>query len=247
MSKRQQVKRPPIRLLMTESYRAFIVERARYRRFMRRHKFHEQGDGHPVLVIPGLIASDVSTRPLRQFLKKSGYYAYGWGRGNNLAQMEDFHFLGERLEELYLKHEQKVSLIGWSLGGIFARQLAKEKPQLVRQLITLACPFAGPEQPNNAKWFYDLISTIRRDKALDREWIADIPNPAPVPTTAFYSKEDGIVPWELCREQIEDEIHQNIEVNTPHTGMGVNPKVLQIIVDRLQYDASHWVKWEGNY
>ncbi|RMF02262.1 MAG: alpha/beta hydrolase [Bacteroidetes bacterium] len=242
----EAIKRPSLSLFLTEGFRALVVERARYERFMRSYPFAaHQGDGHPVLVLPGLMASDVSTRPLRRFIRKLGYTPYRWGLGTNTAKMEDYQKMLAKLEKIYLKHEQKVSLIGWSLGGIFARQMAKEKPQLVRQLIMLGTPFAGPEQPNNAKWFYELLTTLRKDAPLDEEWVKDIPRPAPVPTTAIYSRSDGIVPWEVCREAVEDELHQNVEVESSHFGMGLNPQVLRIIADRLQYDASYWVPYAG--
>ncbi len=107
-----------------------------------------RGDGHPVLVLPGLLASDLSTRPLRSFLNAQGYAAHGWKQGRNLglrAGIEDGML--ERVEELHERYgHRKISVVGWSLGGIYARQLAKRAPEKVRSVISLGSPFAGSPQ-----------------------------------------------------------------------------------------------------
>ncbi len=199
----------------------------------------DQGDGHPVLVLPGFLASDTSTSSLRKFIKGLGYVPYKWDLGMNIAKLEYLELLPEKLDKIFNKHEQKVSLIGWSLGGVFARQLAKQKPELVRQVITMGSPFKGINEPNNVAWLYNLLNNRKRIQEVAPELFADLPNPAPVPSTAIYTKEDGIVPWELCIED-EDEIHQNIQVRGSHWGLGVNPAVWEIIQDRLLYTEKAW-------
>ncbi|MFT7605248.1 MAG: pimeloyl-ACP methyl ester carboxylesterase, partial [Saprospiraceae bacterium] len=151
-----------------------------------------------------------------------------------------------KIEEIYKEHGEQVSLIGWSLGGVFARQLAKAKPEMIRQVITLGSPFQGVHQPNNVAWVYNLVSGGKRIKDMDPVLFQNIPLPAPVPTTAIYTKEDGIVPWELCIE-IEDEIHQNIQVRGSHLGLGVNHSVLDIIADRLLYSREDWAHFRPGH
>src|SRR5260221_7607908 len=103
-----------------------------------------KGDGHPVLVLPGLVASDASTRPLRSFLNSRGYAASGWRQGRNLGLRHGVqHAMGDLVQELNDTHGRKVSLVGWSLGGLYARQLAKMMPERVRSVITLGSPFAA--------------------------------------------------------------------------------------------------------
>ena len=239
----KEIKRPSLFWLATEVGRA-ITElgiSTPYRKFF--HKNY-QGDGHPVLVLPGFMSTDVSTKPLRKFIKKLGYNAYAWEMGRNKAKLETLYQLMDKLEDIYDEHGQEVTIIGWSLGGVYARQIAKEKPEMVRQIITLGSPFRGIEQPNNATWIYNFISNGKRVVDLDPELLADIPKPAPVPTTAIYTKEDGVVPWEVCMEEVEDDIHQNIQVRGSHLGLGVNASVLNIIADRLQYYKEDWVHFE---
>ncbi|MEM6396059.1 MAG: alpha/beta hydrolase [Bacteroidota bacterium] len=232
------VDRPSLFWLFTEFSRAaaemgFFIP---YRKWI---ACKDIGDQHPVLVLPGFMASDRSTKPLRKFLQQSGYNAYGWDLGRNTAKVEFLDILLDKLESIYELEGQKVSLIGWSLGGVFARQMAKSNPEMVRQVITLGSPFKGVNQPNNIAWLYNLISGGKRVREVDPVLLEDLPLPPPVPTTAIYTKEDGIVPWQLCMEE-ETDIHQNIQVRGSHTGLGVNPTVLEIIADRLLYKQSNW-------
>lgn len=239
----KSTKRPPLLWSLTEGYRALVELGIHfpYRLFSRLPK---SGDGHPVLILPGFLASDTSTIPMRSFIYNLGYSVNGWGAGRNFADVENLDLMIEKVEHLYEKHGRKVSLIGWSLGGVFARQIAKARPHMVRQLITLGSPFKGIAKPNNAKWMYDILTKGVGLDGLDPDLIADLPLPAPVPTSAIYSKEDGVVPWTECMEQVETEIHQNIQVRGSHLGLGVNPSVLWIIADRLLYDDDNWKKFE---
>lgn len=193
-----------------------------------------------MLFIPGFLASDLSSYPIRRFIREQGYSPYPWGMGRNYGDIRQVRQLVLQIEQLYAKHGTPVSLIGWSLGGVYARQLAKERPQLVRQVITLAAPFAGIYKPNNASWLFRLFNERRSISEADQRWIDDLPNPPPVPTTALYSKEDGVVPWPTCLEPIEDDWHQNIEVPGGHFGLGYSPATLIIIADRLHRTAENW-------
>src|ERR1700675_3083052 len=127
-----------------------------------------RGDGHPVLVLPGLVASDTSTRPLRSFLKNRGYAVNGWGLGRNLGLRDGVQrAMVDLVRELSDTHGRKISLVGWSLGGVYARQLAKMMPDRVRSVITLGSPFAGHPKATNAWRVYEMASGRRADEQPD--------------------------------------------------------------------------------
>ena len=182
------------------------------------------------MVVPGLLGSDTSTALLRKFITKLGYTTYGWGLGRNLGNMEDLKLLTKKIEDIHQKHQQKVILIGWSLGGIYVRELAKANPEWIAQIFTLGSPFANLDAPNHAKWVFSLFNDMDKIDPVLRN---QIPNHAAVPTTAIYSKQDGIVPWQACMEQKEDEWHKNIEVSGSHFGFTVNTAVFEIIKKSL--------------
>lgn len=236
------LKKPSIFWLLTEGGRA-LIEWSTFIPYQLIKKRSQKGDGHPVIVFPGFMASDTSTKPLRSFLDSIGYNSYGWDVGRNYGDPNTIEELTEMVEYLYRSHLKKVSIIGWSLGGIYARQVAKELPHIIRQVITLGSPFAGIDKPNNAVWMYNLITGGKGISQIDPEYLREIPQPAPVPTTAIYSKEDGVVPWQACMEE-ESKLRQNIRVRGSHFGLGMNPVVLQLIADRLQYSEENWIKWE---
>jgi pimeloyl-ACP methyl ester carboxylesterase len=160
MSVAAQTLRPPSRTLMFLEGRA-VNEFGAFLGALPLLSLAPRGDGHPVLVLPGLIASDMSTRPLRSFLRNRGYAVRGWEQGRNLGLRPGVQDgLTDLLEEMNDTHGRKVSLVGWSLGGLYARQLAKMMPERVRSVITLGSPFAGPPHSTNAWRVYEL--PIRR-------------------------------------------------------------------------------------
>jgi len=196
-----------------------------------------RGDGHPVLVLPGLAASDVSTQPLRTYLKAQGYAPHGWKQGPNRGPRAGVEAgIDARLVELAQRYNRKVSLIGWSLGGVFAREAARRSSELVRQVITLGSPFANEPKASNAWRLYEVLSGRRVDDGPDREAMK---LPPPVPSTAIYTRSDGIVAWQGCREQ-ESATTENIEVEGSHSGLGYNPAVLYAIADRLALPEGEW-------
>jgi Palmitoyl protein thioesterase len=238
------IKRPSFFWLATEAGRA-ITELGLTYSVQKLRKNKPSGDGHPVLVLPGFMASKTSTGLLRNYIDNLGYTSYDWGLGRNRGKVEYTEMLVETMDILHKKHRQKVSLVGWSLGGVFARQIAKERPHLTRQVITLGSPFQGVAEPNNIAWLHTLVSGGKTAKDVDGKLLNDLPLPAPVPTTAIYSKEDGIVPWQVCMEMAEDEFHQNIQVRGSHCGLGVNTSVLSIIEDRLRYSRENWTHFKA--
>ena len=239
-----EIKRPSVFWLLTEGGRALTEMGLSlpYRRFANED---HHSDGHPVLVIPGFMAGPSSTAPLRRFISKIGYTALDWGLGRNYAKEQYIATLQQKLDRLYNKSNEHVTIIGWSLGGVYARQIAKSRPNLVRQVITMGSPFQGITQPNNVAWIYRLISGGKRTSDIQKQLLQDIPEPAPVPTTAIFSKQDGIVPWALCKEEEGSDIHQNIEVKGSHLGLGVNISVLSVIANRLRFKKHEWEPFIG--
>ena len=154
-----------------------------------------RGDGHPVLVLPGLTAGDASTWPLRKFIERCGYAVYPWELGLNCGPRDGVvRKLLARLREIERKHGRKVSLVGWSLGGAMARVLAVREPQRVRSVITLGSPLGGHPKATNAWRLFELVSGVRADDPRLRALMSRHPA---VPSTSILSKTDGIVSWPM--------------------------------------------------
>jgi pimeloyl-ACP methyl ester carboxylesterase len=198
-----------------------------------------RGDRHPVLVMPGFTAGDDSTALLRYVLRTWGYWAHGWRLGSNMGPTAaTLGGMRDRLESLHERHERKVTLIGWSLGGIYARGLAREMPERVRQVITLGSPIQmGPEDRSAVSSLVDRLEH-RFDPALDRK-PDHVLGPLPVPSTSIYSRTDGIVRWQTCLDVADDQ-HDNVEVRGSHVGLGFNPAALFVIADRLAQPEDGW-------
>lgn len=197
-----------------------------------------RGDGHPVMVLPGLIASDRSTWPLRRFLEHLGYVAYPWEEGFNRGPQPGLHDrLVERMAQIKQRHGAAPSLIGWSLGGLMARALAWENPELVRSVLTLGSPLAADANATNARKVFELATGLDPDDPNVRSMIGGHPD---VPLTSILSRFDGVVHWRssMVRDHRRSE---NIDVPASHLGMGVNPLVLWVIADRLAQHPDRWM------
>src|ERR1700680_1267141 len=187
MSATAQTMRPPSKTLMFLEGRA-IHELGAFLGALPLVTLAPKGDGHPVLVLPGLVASDTSTRPLRSFLKSRGYAVSGWRQGRNLGLRGGVqNAMVDLVRELNDTHGRKISLIGWSLGGVYARQLAKMMPQRVRSVITLGSPFAGNPKSTNAWRVYEMASGRRADED-DGRFGGSLADTPPVPTPARSSR-----------------------------------------------------------
>jgi pimeloyl-ACP methyl ester carboxylesterase len=200
------------------------------------------GDGHPVVVFPGLGAADFSTVPLRKFLRERGYSAYPWEQGFNFGPKHGvLKACREAVQRAADKHGRKVSLLGWSLGGIYAREMAKELPELARCVITLGTPFTGHPRATRAWRFYELVSG---QSVHDAELTRQIRVAPSCPTTSIYSKTDGIVAWQ-CSINEKAPHTENIHVNASHVGMGLNPLVMYAIADRLTQNTEAWTRFDA--
>lgn len=203
-----------------------------------------RGDGHPVLVMPGWLAGDGSTRALRWFLRGRGYHAHAWRLGTNRGPTpEVIAGLNERLLGLHARHGRKVSLVGWSLGGIYARELARRHPDRVRQVITLASPFRDPSATAVERLYRSGLIRPPRTPDPDPEIRRRLRTPLTVPTSALYTKTDGIVAWQSCLED-DGPTRENIHIRASHCGIGHHPAALMVIADRLAQPEDEWRPYE---
>lgn len=203
----------------------------RFRR--KRHELRRtpQGAGQPVLVLPGFLTSDSSTLVLRRHLKKLGFNAKGWKRGTNFgfvkAQLPIFSRLVKKLAD---EEGRAVHLVGSSLGGFLAREVARDCPQEVAQVISIGSPIVGGPKYTRAARFYRRAG-INLDKI---EAAVDARNAVPieVPLTLIYSKCDGVVAWQACIDTQHDHA-EHVEINIPHSCMGVSPQVFRVVSEKL--------------
>ena len=201
-----------------------------------------RGDGHPVIVFPGLAASDASTAPLRRYLESLGHEVTGWQQGSNFGPRAGvLDSIKNLVQDAVAHHGRKASLVGWSLGGIYAREIAKELSDCVRCVITLGTPFAGGPRSTNAWRLYEMVSGRNIDHEVDHFQLQQAP---PVPTTSVYSKSDGIVAWQGSIQSAEPEHGheetENIEVLASHFGIGLNPSAWWAVADRLAQPENNW-------
>jgi len=191
-----------------------------------------KGDGHPVLALPGFLASDLSMAPMRRYLKELGYDTHAWNMGRNLGGVASKRgALRDLVRGIHDQTGRKVSLVGWSLGGVYARDLALQMPDMVRAVITLGSPFANDIRATNATRLYEAISGEAVDD--NPEMLQAIAGDLPVPATSIYSRTDGIVNWHTSLLR-PSETAENIEVYfASHIGLGVNPAALWAVADRL--------------
>jgi pimeloyl-ACP methyl ester carboxylesterase len=202
-----------------------------------------RGDGHPVLTLPGFLASDLSMAPMRRYLKELGYDAYAWKMGRNVGGISRMRAaLRERLAEIHAATGRKVSIVGWSLGGVYARDLALQAPDMVRYVVTLGSPFANDVRATNATRLYEALS---REPVEDNSELREaIAGDLPVPTTSIYSRSDGIVNWRTCILR-PSATAENIEVYlASHTGMGVNAAALWAVADRLAQAEGQFAQFD---
>jgi pimeloyl-ACP methyl ester carboxylesterase len=197
------------------------------------------GDGHAVIVVPGLGANDTSTAPLLRYLQSLGYAVQGWGQGFNFGPRAGVVESAQRgIEQACEASGGKVSVIGWSLGGVYARELAKAMPDKVRSVITLGSPFAAHPKSTNAWRIYELASG--RDAEREHHENRELHVAPPAPTTSIYSRSDGIVAWQGSVQKPDHGQVENIEVIASHIGIGLNPSAWWAVADRLAQPEGRW-------
>ncbi len=197
-----------------------------------------RGAPQAVIVLPGLGATDRSTAAIRAYLKYLGYEAHGWNRGRNVrAAGADLPAVAAQIRSLRVATETPVSFVGWSRGGIIAREAARMVPGAVRMVVTLGSPFAAPEASNAGAVWRRL--TGEAFPAPTPAQLRTLAAPMPVPCTSIYSRSDGVVAWRACRQE-EGPRSENVEVRGAHIGLGFNPAALWVIADRLAQPLGTW-------
>lgn len=237
---------PSIALALSELHRAAleIASLGVTRRTL--HRVAPRGDGHAVMVLPGFLGGDGYNASLRRFLAKLGYDVHGWGMGRNLGPRDGvLEGLEARIEALYGSYGAPISLVGHSLGGIFARELARRYPSMVRQVISLGSPFG--EGRMTASIPARLFTALNPPEELpvDED---ELSTPPPVPTTAIYSKGDGIVNWQTTYQAGAHARTQSIRVRGSHCGMTFNPSIWLLLAECLAVPVEEWRPYErGNW
>ena len=233
------VRRPPLALLGAEPFRA-VYELARHR--LAEVRPSKPGDGHPVVIFPGLGADGRSVATLREHCRSLGYTAFDWGQGFNTGPQGDLDTwlatLKSKVDVLLADHAQPATLIGWSLGGLYAREIGKLMAPRLRQVITIGTPFNAEADHTHAGWLFRLLngSAARLDVALGQR----LRTPPPLRTTSIYSRSDGVVAWQTCRHDKPSRLVHDIQVDGSHIGLGWNRDVLDAVTDRLAQKPGPW-------
>ncbi len=191
-----------------------------------------RGDGRPVLLLPGLFNSDLSSLFLQRYLVSLGYHAEGWGLGRNLGMRTigtDAARLHDRIAALAAASGEPVTLVGVSLGGIMARFAAHRWPDLVREVVTISSPYAGSPRATNVWRAFEFFTGDRIDAPHVVAHSALVAQAPPVPTTAIWSRSDGLVNGMICHDPDE----RSVEVRSSHVGVQVRPAVLLAVAQVL--------------
>lgn len=205
-----------------------------------------KGDGHPVLVLPGFMATDRSTVPMRRLFDDLGYQSFGWGLGRNVKFNETREReMSDLIERLHAQTRQKISIVGWSLGGVFARELAKLHPDCVRMVISLGSPISNNRKYSAPSKLFEMINGKETAPEAEGRY-ADLEAAPPVPTTSILTKMDGVVAWRgsVQPSQSDHAETENIVVPASHIGLGVNPLVMVAVADRLSQPEGQWAPFD---
>ncbi|MEP0392186.1 MAG: alpha/beta hydrolase [Erythrobacter sp.] len=207
-----------------------------------------KGDGHSVMVLPGFMATNSSTAPMRGLLKSLGYDAHGWDSGRNVRVNEELvKKLEDQIDRLFEESGRKISLIGWSLGGVLARELAKLRPEKIRLVMSLGSPITDDRAHTNASRLFEFFNGDEPEEIRDGQF-RGLDIAPPVPTTSVMTKTDGVVHW---RGSVQDPDKasgaptENIRVFASHLGLGVNPSVMITIADRLAQPEGEWAPFKA--
>ncbi|MGB5694827.1 MAG: alpha/beta fold hydrolase [Polyangiales bacterium] len=187
----------------------------------------------PVAVFPGFAAGDLSTFVLRRYLQSAGYRVHRWRLGVNRGNVPALvPKLVSRIESLVERYQEPVALVGWSLGGVLAREVARERPELVKRVVTLGSPVVGGPKYTRSAGFYERV--LKQDlDAIERTVEERNQIPIRVPITAIYSRRDAIVQWWACIDDYNAHCC-HIEVDASHLALGFDPKILRLVRSALE-------------
>jgi pimeloyl-ACP methyl ester carboxylesterase len=205
-----------------------------------------RGDGHPVLLVPGFTAGDATLIGLRLFLRSRGYHVETWGFGQNTGfKLKFSQALEQKVRFMHHRHKSKVSLVGWSLGGVYAFYAAHTAPECVRTVISLGSPLRFSTDRFQPR---AVVRAVYRYLAHPMGPVAHLAHvrgkvlrsPPPMPSTCIYSATDGVVPPSAARIDTDEGEHENIWVPGSHLGLGFNAAVMWILADRLSQPEGQW-------
>lgn len=190
-----------------------------------------RGDQRAVVVLPGFGAGDLSTAPIRQYLRSIGYDARGWGLGQNTGNVASFvRTMIDLVAAVSAEQQRPVPLIGWSLGGVIVREVARERPDIVEQVITLGSPIVGGPKYTRVGQVYEARGADL--DAIERVVASRNARPIRVPITVIYSKTDAVVAWQACIDHLNPQA-EHVEVRTTHLGLGIHHDVFAEVAQRL--------------
>jgi hypothetical protein len=243
----QPARRPraPRRLYTLIESRA-LLEMAALPMFLPVLQSTPRGDGHSVLLVPGFTASDVTMIGLGVFLRSRGYHVETWGFGQNTGfKLKFAQALEQKLRFMHHQHRRKVSVVGWSLGGVYGFYATHAAPECVRTVVSLGSPMRFSVESFNTPIF---VKMLYRYLAHPMGPVAHLANvrskvlrsPPPVPSTCIYSNTDGVVPPDAAQLDAAGSQHENIWVPGSHIGLGFNPTVMWILADRLSQPEGAW-------
>lgn len=197
-----------------------------------------RGDGHTVVVLPPFGAADQFTFPLRLFLRNRNLTPQHWGNPEVLGLHRLVTVAVDRVKDAAEASGGKVSLVGHSLGGVYAREIARYAPELVRQVITLGSPFHADMKAN---WVWPMFENMTGTQvdALPDDFMAQLGHAPPVPTTSIFSRTDGVVSWRTCIDHSEGQV-QNLEVVSSHVGLPTNAAAMYLVGERLSQPEDGW-------
>jgi pimeloyl-ACP methyl ester carboxylesterase len=208
------------------------------------------GDGHPVLLIPGFVGDAGSMAGLRLYLRHRGYAVEDWGFGRNVGfQRKHARALEQQVRFLHHRHGRTVSLVGWSLGGVFALFAAHQVPQCVRGVVTLGSPVSSDPQRSDTsavvRALYRLVAhpmgPVAHAAHADARALRQAPR---VPVSCLYSETDGVVPPHEATLDGDPAMHENIRVPGSHLGLGFNALAMWIVADRLAQPEGGWRRFD---
>lgn len=237
----------PSRLLTALEFPRWVGEYAVSRALGTVSRPDNVGQGRPVLVLPGFAANDFMTGRLRAHLRQHSFTVHGWRLGRNIGLTDRLvDGLIDRFVEVANRYDEPVSIIGWSFGGLLARRIAHEHPDRVRQIICLGSPWRAEGERTRATAMFERSRARHGMSDRARDIIEQLRQPVPVPTTAIWSRSDGITGWSGCSvdETTTPTIAENIVVPSSHLGLVASPVVLGVVVNRLRQDPEEWERFE---
>ena len=194
-----------------------------------------RGDGRPIMLLPGLGNSDRSMFVLKRYLRSLGYEVEGWGLGRNFGLRtvgKDAERLSNALSALFEDAGEPITLIGVSLGGMLARLMSQRLPGQVREVISIASPYAGHPRANNVWRLYQWLSGEVLDSPEARNRLTELQARLPVPATAIWSRSDGLVNGRACFDASEPGLRA-IHIPGSHMGVQLRPRVMRAVADVL--------------